>query len=558
MTRSVRAAGQAGPDVADAVVVGSGPNGLVAANLLADAGWDVLVLEATDRAGGAVASAEITAPGFHNDLCSAFYPLVAASPVLRELNLGEHGLRWRHAPAVLAHVLPDGRHALLSRDVDTTAASVASFAAADGDAWRAELSQWLRVREHLLDALLRPFPPLKAGGRLLRELGAGEFLRLVRMATMSVRGLGDERFAGEGARLLLAGNAMHTDLGPDGAASGMFGWLLAMLGQDAGFPVPDGGAGRLTEALVNRLHARGGRVMCGRPVSRVVVGQGRALGVIDAAGGTVRAHRAVVADVPAPTLYLDLVGAESLPRRLVDDLSRFRWDDATIKVDWALSAPIPWHDPGIGEAGTVHLGADLDGLADISNDLSCGRIPRTPFLILGQMSTADPSRSPAGTESVWVYTHVPHGMRWSRDDVLRHADEMTRVIERQAPGFSDRIVARAVSGPGELAAHDPSLVGGAINAGTSAIHQQLVFRPTPGLGRADTPIDRLYLASASAHPGGGVHGACGANAARAALAAHGVAGPLYRASIAALHGVLYGTDGSTAPNAEQPRHSEEQ
>jgi phytoene dehydrogenase-like protein len=524
---------------ADAVVIGAGHNGLVAANMLADAGWRVHVLEATTEPGGSVRTAELTAPGYRSDLCSAFYPLAVASPAIRELGLESYGLRWRHAPAVLAHVFPDGRHATISRDVELTAKSVAAFAPRDADAWRAEFAFWQRVRDDLLDALLRPFPPVRAGARLLRGLGAAESLRLARMLTLPARVLGRERFAGDGARVLLAGSALHTDLGPDAAGGGVFGWLLTMLGQDVGFPVPEGGAGAITDALVRRLADRGGRLDCGRPVGEVLVAGGQAVGVRDAAGEPVRARRAVLADVPAPVLYRDLVGAAHLPARLLADLARFGWDDGTVKVDWALSGPIPWQAAEVGQAGTVHLGADLDGLAGFATDLACGRLPRTPFLLLGQMTTADPTRSPAGTESVWAYTHVPRGEPWSQARLRRRAERIEQVVEDAAPGFRDRIVGRAVAGPADLEAHNPSLVEGAINAGTSAIHQQLFLRPVPGLGRADTPVDRLYLAGASAHPGGGVHGAAGANAARAALARNGRLGAGYGTLIRSLHRTLY-------------------
>jgi phytoene dehydrogenase-like protein len=525
-----------GAEIADAVVIGAGPNGLVAANVLADAGWSVLVLEAAGEPGGAVRSGELTVPGFSHDLCSAFYPLAAASPVIIELELERHGLRWRHSPAVLAHVFPDGRHVLLSRDLDRTAASVATFDPRDADRWHAEFAQWQRIRDDLLDAILRPFPPVRAPGRLLRTLGAADLLRLARRFTLPVRRLGEELFSGDGARILFAGNAMHTDLGPDRAGGGVFGWLLSMLGQEVGFPVPEGGAGALTGALVARLVERGGRVECGRRVGRVLLGGGRALGVLDDGGNPVRARLAVLADVPAPVLYRELVGTSSLPAGLVRDLENFQWDDATIKVDWALSGPVPWHTPEVGEAGTVHLGADLDGLAGISTDLACGRVPGAPFLLFGRPATADPTRSPAGTETAWAYTHVPRGERWDADRLRHHADLIERTIEKHAGGFRDRVLGRAVSGPAELQAHNPSLVEGAINAGTSAIHQQLVFRPVPGLARADTPVERLFLAGASAHPGGGVHGAAGANAARAALAS---ARFPYRAAMRAVNRVLY-------------------
>jgi len=523
----------------DAVVVGAGPNGLVAANLLADAGWDVLVLEAAEEPGGSVRSAELTAPGFTSDVCSAFYPLGAASPVLAGLDLDRYGLTWRHAPVALAHVLPDDRCVLLSRDLDETVESVGAFAAGDAAAWRAELEGWRRIGADLLAAMLGPFPPVRAATRLLRTLGAGDALRFARLGLLSVRRYVTERFAGEGARMLFAGNALHTDLGPDQSGSAIFGWLLTMLAQDVGFPVPAGGAGGLTGALVRRLEARGGRVECRREVAKVLVARGQALGVADVHGELVRARKAVLADVPALALYRRLVGEEHLPSRLVCDLDRFGWDHGTVKVDWALSAPIPWLAKGAGRAGTVHLDGDLNGLSRFATDLSCGVVPAEPFMLLGQMTTADPSRSPAGTESVWAYTHIPHDPPATADTVRRVVEGMERMLERHAPGFADRVIARHVLGPAGLEAHNPSLVGGAINAGTAALHQELVFRPVPGLSRPDTPIDRLFLAGASAHPGGAVHGACGSNAAAAALARHGLAGTAYAAAIRGAHRLLY-------------------
>ncbi|QRP49695.1 NAD(P)/FAD-dependent oxidoreductase [Amycolatopsis sp. FDAARGOS 1241] len=526
-------------ETVDAIVVGAGHNGLVAANLLADAGWDVLVLEATDTPGGAVRTAEVTAPGFRNDLCSAFFPMSAASPIMRGLRLEEHGLRWRHAPDVLAHVLPDNRCAVLSRDVDRTARSVARFAPGDGDAWRELFAQWQGLRDRLLDALFTPFPPVRPAVKLLRRTGTADAVRLARMLTLPARRFTAERFAGEGARLLLAGNAAHSDLSVDNAGSAVFGWLLAMLAQDVGFPVPEGGAGELVSALLRRLGERGA-VHCGREVTEILVANGRAAGVRCADGSAVRARRAVLADVPAPALYGRLVAPEWLPARLLRDLDAFEWDSATVKVDWALTGPVPWTAPEVAGAGTIHLGCDEDGLAAFGGELARGCVPRRPFLLLGQMTTADPTRSPAGTEAVWAYTHVPRGSVATSSSLARQAEGLEDSIERQAPGFRDRIIARYVQGPDELAAHDPSLVGGAINGGTTAIHQQLFFRPVPSLGRADTPVDRLYLAGASAHPGGAVHGGPGANAARAALARNGALGGGYATLIRAAHRALYG------------------
>ncbi len=513
----------------DAVVIGAGPNGLVAANLLADAGWDVLVLEGQPTPGGAVRSAEVAAPGFVTDLFSAFYPLGLASPVLRDLQLEQHGLVWRHAPQVLAHPLDDGRAAVLSRDLETTAASVEAFGAGDGDAWRGLAAEWDRLAPGLIGALFTPFPPVRAGLRLVRELGAADLLRFARFAMLSTRRHGLEEFSGEGGPLLLAGNALHTDLAPSASGSAIYGWLLAMLGQTVGFPVPEGGAGRLTDALVSRLRSKGGRLECDAPVTEVVVRGGRAVAVVTADGRTVDVTRAVLADVTAPQLFLGLVGADHLPPRMLSDLRRFQWDEATVKVDWALSGPVPWRSDAVHGAGTVHVGGSMDELVVYSQTLERGQVPAAPFVIVGQMTTSDPTRSPAGTESAWGYTHVPARPRgdalgelrgdWGSDDRQRFVERVEAQMERHAPGFRDLVVGRHVQFPSDLQSADANLAGGAVNGGTAGIHQQLFFRPVPGLGRPETPIAGLYLASSSAHPGGGVHGACGANAAKAALRA---------------------------------------
>jgi phytoene dehydrogenase-like protein len=493
----------------------------------------VAVLEGTPHVGGAVRSAEVTAPGFLNDLCSAFYPLGVASPPLRELDLEAHGLQWTHAPAVVAHLLADGRAAVLSRELDLTAESLESFASGDGDRWLRAYREWRKIADDLVPALLTPFPPVRSGARLARQLGVAGGLRLARRFVLPTRALGEELFRGEGGQVLLAGLALHTDLSPDEPGSGGFGWLLGMLGQQFGFPVPVGGAQRITDALVARFP---GSVVTDAPVTDVIIANHVALGVRTQDGRCWRARKAVLADVPAPTLYRRLVGAGHLPRRLLEDLDGFRWDHGTLKVDYALSAPLSWIAPEVAGAGTVHLGADVDGLAKYSYELSVGRAPSEPFLLLGQMTTADATRSPTGTESLWAYTHVPHG----GFDVAAQVDRVEDVIERHAPGFRDRILARHVADPSALERKNLSLVGGAINGGSAAIAQQLFLRPIPGLGRADTPIDRLYLAGASAHPGGGVHGAAGANAARAALARHRpLLGAAYAAGVRAASRVIY-------------------
>lgn len=519
----------------DAVVIGAGPNGLVAANLLVDAGWSVQVLEAQPDPGGAVRHDRGLDPDFVHDLFSSFYPLAAASPVLTRMRLEDHGLRWSHAPSVLAHPRTDGRCAVLDRHVDATAASLDDFAAGDGAAWTRLHDVWQELRPALIDALFTPFPPVRAASRLALRLRAGGGLRLARSLLLPVRRLGEEEFRGEGGRLLLAGNALHADLAPETTGSGGFGWLMSMLGQSYGFPVPVGGSGALTQALIGRLHARGGSVHCGQRVDRIIVRDGRAVGVRTAAGDTVAAGRAVLADVSVPALYGELVEAEHLPGQLLDDLRRFQWDFATFKVDWALDGPVPWQAEQASRAGTVHLADGVDELTRFAAQIAMGQVPDRPFLLFGQMSTADPSRSPRGTESAWAYTHVPHEVRgdaadegltgqWDTKEQELMADRVERQVERFAPGFRSSIRARRVLSPPTLQNMDANLLGGAINGGTTALHQQLFFRPLPGTGRPETPVAGLYLASSGAHPGGGVHGAPGANAARAALGRHRVPG----------------------------------
>ncbi|MFI1720690.1 phytoene desaturase family protein [Streptomyces sp. NPDC020489] len=515
----------------DAVVIGAGPNGLVAANMLADAGWSVEVLEEQPEPGGAVRHDRGVDPAFVSDLFSAFYPLAAASPALTALGLDAYGLRWTHAPSVLAHPLSDGSCAVLDRDIDTTAASLDAFAPGDGDAWRRLHDMWEHLRPDLLDALFTPFPPVRAAARMALRLRAAGGLRTARTLVLPVRRLGQEEFRGQGGGLLLAGNALHADLAPEAAGSGGFGWLMSMLGQTYGFPVPVGGSGALTEALTRRLEAHGGRVRCGQRVTEVVVRGGRAVGVRTAGGDAVRARRAVLADVSVPALYGGLVDPEHLPAQLQDDLRRFQWDFATVKVDWALDGPVPWQAEQASRAGTVHLADGIDELTRFAAQISMRQIPDRPFLLFGQMTTADATRSPDGTESAWAYTHVPHEVvadagdegitgSWDTKDQERMADRVEQQVERFAPGFRSLIRARRVLAPPTLQSLDANLHGGAINGGTTALHQQLVFRPLPGTGRPETPVPGLFLASSGAHPGGGVHGAPGANAARAALHRH--------------------------------------
>lgn len=516
----------------DAVVIGAGHNGLVAANKLAERGWSVLVLEAESEPGGAVKSGEITEPGFVSDLFSAFYPLAAASPAIRSLDLEDHGLRWRRSPLAVAHPQADGACASISTDLDETAASVERFAPGDGEAWRELYRYWERAGGAFMDALLRPFPPVKGGAKLTAALGPVGLVRFGRFALLPVRRLAEETFRGDGAAWLLAGNALHADLTPDSAGGGLFGWVLCGLGQQYGFPVPEGGAGQLTATLVERLREHGGRLECDVRVARVVVREGRAVGVRTREGQEVVARKAVLASTGAPALFHQLVGDEHLPAAFVGDLRSFQYDNATVKVDWSLDAPIPWTAGDARRAGTLHIADGMDDLTRTTAQLSRGVIPDRPFLVMGQYSMVDPTRQPDGRETAWAYTHVPQRPEADAggDDLTGSWDEretelfVTRIeaeIEARAPGFRDLIRARHVFTPQKLEAANANLVGGAINSGTAQIHQQVIFRPTPGMARPETPIDRLYLCGASAHPGGGVHGAAGANAAAAALARGG-------------------------------------
>ncbi len=522
----------------DAIVVGAGPNGLVAANLLADRGWQVLVCEAAPTPGGAVRSAELIEPGFVNDVFSAFYPLGAASPVIRSLHLEHYGLRWRRARSPLAHPAADGTCPVLSCDLDETAAALDTGARGDGDAWRALYDRWRRARAGVLGALFTPMPPVKALPQLRYGTRPDAPVRFGRFARLSARRMGEEQFRSPAARRGLAASALHADLSPDDVLGGFFGWILNGLGQEVGWPVPEGGAQRLTDALVARLQARGGRVLCDAPVDRVVVRRGRAYGV-EVHGDEIAARRAVLADVDAPRLLLRLVGPEHLSPRVLDDLRRFVWDHGTVKVDWNLDAPIPWLAEPARQAGTVHVTESVDEMAAAVNEIQRSLLPARPFLLVGQQSMTDPTRMPSGRETAWAYTHIPRSiaadgageipMLFDHSGLERFADRMQARIEALAPGFSALIRGRHVMGPADLARRNGNLDGGAINGGTSALFQQLVFRPTPGLGRPETPIKRLYLASASAHPGGGVHGACGANAARAAVFHDRVRGVIARA-----------------------------
>jgi len=517
------------PPAHDAVVIGAGPNGLVAANRLLDAGWSVLVLEAQEVVGGAVRSDSAVHPDFVHDTFSAFYPLAAASPAIRAFRLEDHGLRWRHAPAVLGHPQPDGSWAILHRDREVTAKLMEAQCPGDGHAWLETCAEWDRIGHHLVGALLSPFPPVRSGLGALRRLRSVGGLRFVQSLLSPAVELGRSRFGGESPRLLLAGNAGHSDIPLDAAGSGLMGLLLCMLGQTVGYPVPQGGAGQLTQALARRVETLGGEIRCGARVQHVVVDRGRAIGAVAEDGERFAARHAVIADVVAPNLYGGLVRPEDLPAATMKAMQHFQLDPSTVKVDWALDGPVPWASPPPHAPGTVHVADSVNQMSEALSQVAAHAVPAQPFLLCGQMTTSDPTRSAAGTEALWAYTHVPQSTDrdagdgsirgvWDRDDCERFADRMQARLESLAPDLSSRTIARRVLGPREMEAMNANLIGGSLNGGTAQIHQELIFRPIPATGRAETPVHNLYLGSASAHPGGGVHGACGMNAAKAAIA----------------------------------------
>jgi phytoene dehydrogenase-like protein len=495
-----------------ALVVGAGPNGLAAAIALARGGRDVLVLEAASRPGGALATEELTLPGFLHDVFSAVHPAAAASPVFERLPLERHGLRWTQPEACYAHPLPDGRAVLLYRDLDRTAAGLEELAAGDGERWRAFAAPYLAAIEPLRRTLLSGFPPVRGPAGLLPRLGVGGTLELARLVLAPATALGRELFAHPGARAWLYGSALHSDQPPDGAGSAVGAAYLNLLGHAVGWPSPEGGAGRLAAALVAHLEELGGRVLTGARATRVLMSRRRVTGV-ELAGGERFASPLVVADV-MPRALLALAGEEALAGRYAAALRRYRYGPATLKVDWALDEPIPWSAPAARGAGTVHVGGDE---ADLLESVAVARrgLPERPFLLAGQQSIADPTRAPAGRHTAWAYTHGPRGLDWAAE-APRHVERMEAQIERFAPGFRDRILARHVLAPGDLEARNANLVDGDVGGGSYEL-DQLVFRPVPSLSPYRTPVRGLYLASAATFPGGAVHGVSGTAAARLAL-----------------------------------------
>jgi phytoene dehydrogenase-like protein len=489
--------------VSDALVIGSGPNGLAAAIRLAEAGRRVTVLEAADHWGGAVRTEELTLPGFRHDTFSSVYPAAAASPVFARMPLDRHGLEWVHPAACSAHPLPGGRAAVLYRDVAATAATLEALAPGDGERWAAFAGPLLDRFDAVRDTLLSGFPPLKGPLRLLRAGGA---LRLARVLPEPATWLAGRLFHAGGARAWLYGAAMHGDTLPGRPGSAIAAAYLNLLGHAVGWPSPRGGAGKLADALVGHLRSLGGEVRTGALVTRVHASGRRVTGV-ELGGGERVGGDTVIADV-MPHALARLADFPAWYRRL---LGRYAYGPATLKLDWALDGPIPWENEAVRGAGTVHVGGDEPEL--LAAIAAAGRgLPERPFLLLGQQTVADPTRAPEGRHTAWAYTHGPQdGVDWSG-----HADRVEAQVERFAPGFRDRILARHVLSPADMQARDANLIGGDVGGGSYRL-DQVVFRPVPALSPYRTPVKGLFLGSAAAFPGGAVHGVPGDAAARAAL-----------------------------------------
>jgi phytoene dehydrogenase-like protein len=466
----------------DAVIVGSGPNGLAAAIELARHELAVLVVEAAPTLGGSVRSAELTLPGFVHDVCSAIHPLGVASPCFSGWPLADFGLEWAHPEVPLAHPLDGGRAAVLARPLEETAAGLGE----DGRAWRRLFAPLARRWVDLLPEILRPVLRRPRHPLALARFGLPALLPA---ATLARR-----RFRGEAARALFAGIAAHAILPLERAATSAVGLVLGTAAHVGGWPAPRGGAGRLSAALAGYLASLGGEVATGWRVEDL---------------DELPPARAVLCDL-TPKPFLAVAGRR-LPPAYRRRLEGWRYGSAAYKVDLALDGPIPWADPACAGAGTLHLGGTLEEMAASEAAVARGEVPERPFVLLAQHAGFDPSRAPAGRHTVWAYAHVPNGCTADLGAAIE------RQVERFAPGFRDRILARHVTAPADFEAMNPNYAGGDINGGAQDLPQVLA-RPLAVPVPYRTPVDGLYLCSSATSPGGGVHGMCGWHAARAALA----------------------------------------
>ena len=465
----------------DAIVVGSGPNGLAAAITLARAGRSVLVFESEETVGGGTRSTELTLPGFIHDVCSAVHPMGIASPFFRTLPLNEHGLAWVQPEVPLAHPLDDGTAVVLERSVEATADSLGG----DAKAYRKLMSPLVRDWENLISQVLGPVLRVPRHPLTMARFG----LRALR----SARGLAEGVFESERARALFAGLAGHSILPLERPFTATFALLMGSSGHAVGWPVARGGSRRITEALASYLRSLGGEIITGRRID--------SLDELPAGG----VH---LLDV-TPRQLIHIVG-ERLPDGYQRKLRRYRYGPAAFKVDFALDGPIPWTATECSRAGTVHVGGTLAEIAAAERAVANGQHSARPFVLVAQQSVFDPTRAPEGKHTVWAYCHVPNG---STVDMTERIESQ---IERFAPGFRERVLARSVLSPADLESYNANYVGGDI-AGGAHDGLQLFLRPTIGLVPYATPANGIYICSSSAPPGGGVHGMCGYFAARAAL-----------------------------------------
>jgi len=495
---------------ADAIIIGSGPNGLTAAATLAQAGWRVLILEAQARPGGAAYSLETTLPGFVHDVGAAFFPFAQVSPALRNLKLDAVGLRWQGGVYESAHPAADGTCPAISRDVDRAAASFG----ADGDAWR-NLARWIdAMGERLPHALLSPLPAL----RPVLGLGIANLVRFARAGLSTSAGYSRHLFGTEAARRVIPALALHVDLGPEDFSGAALGLVLALLASYKGFQVPEGGARSITDAILRRVEQHGGTLRLNSRVTEIVVRQRRAVAVKTEGGEEHRVRLAVLADVGAPAFYQRLLPDDAVPGWVRVGIQRFRYGWGTFKMDWALDGPVPWNAGPARQSAVVHTGDSVQDLIDFTNQVRAGELPTNPYLVIGQQSLLDPTRAPQGKHTLWAYSRVPNTMHggWagSRE---RFADRIEERIEGLAPGFRRLILGRAIFAPDDLERMNENLVGGDLGGGSARFDHQLFFRPLFPYFRYRTPVAGAYLCSASTHPGAGVHGACGYNAALQAL-----------------------------------------
>jgi len=464
----------------DAVVVGAGPNGLAAAIALARAGHSVRVLEAAETIGGGSRSAELTLPGFVHDVCSAVHPHPLDSPFLRELPLAEHGLELVHPELPLAHPLDDGSAVVLERSVEATAVSVGG---ADARAYRRLMGPLARDAAKLLPELLGPLRPPRHP------------LALARFGVLGVRSSKAlaRRFEGPRGRALIAGMAAHSMLRLEQPPTAAVALVLMLTGHAVGWPVARGGSQAVADALAAHLRSLGGEIETGRRVQSVDE-------LADA--------RAVLLDL-TPRQVLAVAG-HRLPARYRRALARFRHGPGVFKLDWALDAPIPWQSEECARAGTVHIGGRFEELAASEAEVARARVPERPYVLLAQPTVCDPTRAPEGKHTAWAYCHVPSG---STEDMTARVEAQ---IERFAPGFGDRVLARSAMNAADIEAYNPNYVGGDINGGLMDL-RQLFTRPVARPVPYTTPDPRLFICSSSTPPGGGVHGMCGYFAAQAAL-----------------------------------------